>query len=124
MSESVWIQLFFDDDGKYTKSGEDPIQLRLAVNSNIYDLKEAVYQAKDKSLGHCNAADLLVCMVVDGTRVKLDPGDTVSEYRTTSKEPLLVEAPAQVHVKESGKNFYQCIFPYGINIGIAQACTL
>jgi hypothetical protein len=48
----VWIQLYIGQD----KSG-DAFDVD-HVPTNISALKKAVYQARDKSLGHCNAADL------------------------------------------------------------------
>jgi Crinkler effector protein N-terminal domain len=91
----VWVQLYIGND-----KSRDAFRVKANRNIIIDDLKTAVYQAKDKSLGHCNAADLAVYKA--GTDVppkeddKLDPGDAVSTHTTknSSKHPLRVVAPA------------------------------
>jgi HNH endonuclease len=55
MASKVWVQLYVGE----AKSG-DALRLKIEANQEIEDLKKAAYDAKDKSLGHCNAADLLV----------------------------------------------------------------
>jgi Crinkler effector protein N-terminal domain len=91
-SDSVWVQLYI---GK-KKSGEDPFQVRVAVNSNINDLKEAVKEKRSNALATCDAADLLVykLVIVDNKneKVKLKPGNAVPTG-TTDDHPLIVVAP-------------------------------
>jgi hypothetical protein len=72
-------------------------------------LTEAVYQAKDKSLGHCNAVDLVVYSA--GTEFpkeedELRPGKPVPTDSTDEK-PLRVVAPEN---KQQGKNFMMLSF--------------
>ena len=55
-TNTVWVQLYI---GEKKKSGR-VFSLEVNSNSIVDDLMKAVYQAKDKSLVHCNAADLLV----------------------------------------------------------------
>jgi hypothetical protein len=92
----VWVQLYI---GK-TKSGE-VFSIR-PVPNNVDHLKKAAYAAKDKSLEHCNAADLVVYNA--GTdfpkeeEVPLFPDDHVS-IDTTARNPLRVVAPE----KQPGK---------------------
>jgi Crinkler effector protein N-terminal domain len=94
-SDSVWVQLYI---GK-KKSGEDPFQVRVAVNSNINDLKEAVKEKRSNALATCDAADLLVykLVIVDNKneKVKLDPRDPVPMDMDTKEKPLVVVAPAR-----------------------------
>jgi hypothetical protein len=85
----VWVQLYIGG-----KESGSPFKIRVEGESDIDDLRNAVYPAKDKSLGHCNAADLLV---YNNEKVKLDPRDPVP--MDTKEKPLVVEAPE----KQPGK---------------------
>jgi serine/threonine protein kinase len=92
MTEVTWVQLYIGKD-----KGGDVFKIRVGANQDIDDLKKAVHQAKGKSLGHCNAADLVVYEA--GTElprkeeVKLRPSSIVPK-NTTDENPLRVLAPA------------------------------
>lgn len=86
-SSSVWVQLYYK--GEETND-RDPFEI-IPIPRDIDDLATAVYKAKDKSLGHCDAPQLVVYKCVDGKRVKLDPRDPVPT--DTKENPLVVVAP-------------------------------
>jgi hypothetical protein len=96
--KKVWVQLYIGED----KSGR-AFKIEVDVKGDFDDLANAVYEANNNFLGHCNAAQLVVYNT--GTdlprqeEVKLDPGDPVPKV-TTSRNPLRVVAPAT----EDGKN--------------------
>jgi hypothetical protein len=96
--DEVWVQLYIGED----KCG-DVFRLKMEVKHIIEDLKVAVYQARGKYLGHCDAASLFVYKA--GTEFppkeedKLRPGKPVPKG---NENPLLrVVAPATL----AGKNF-------------------
>jgi hypothetical protein len=100
MTEEVWVQLYIGKD----KSGRVfPIEIASLSKDRINDLANAVYEANNNVLGHCNAAQLVVYKA--GTELPpkeedpLDPGEAVPTD-TTSKNPLRVLAP----VNQQGKN--------------------
>jgi hypothetical protein len=69
-----------------------------------------------EELTHCSAAKLVVYPPETTPPLSqdkaIDPGDHVPAGTTsTSKNPLIVVAPAQVHTKESGKNFLPVYLP-------------
>ena len=92
--EEVWVQLYIGND---KSGGAFPIEIASLRKDRIHDLAKAVYEAKDKSLGHCDAADLLVYKA--GTdfpaegEAPLGPGKAVPTG-TTDENPLVVVAPA------------------------------
>jgi hypothetical protein len=107
MSEEVWVQLYIEKD----KSGQVfDIEIASFPRNRISVLARAVHQARGKSLGHCDAADLVVYKA--GTEFppkeedKLDPGEAVPAD-TTSKSPLRVLAPAIAN--QQGKNLLSTI---------------
>ena len=109
--DKVWVQLYIGEK----KSGEDPFQVRVAVNSNIDDLKEAAYDKCAKSLAHCEARQLVVYK--HGTDLenlkegdKLKPGKAVPPG-TTDDNPLCVVAPEN---QPQGKNFMMLSFRLGM----------
>jgi hypothetical protein len=110
MTEEVWVQLYIgkDKSGREVKSG-DVFDIDHVPN-NISALKKAVHQAKGKSLGHCDTADLVVYKAGTESPPKeedeLDPGEAVPTA-TTSKNPLRVVAPANLN--QQGKNVAVCI---------------
>jgi hypothetical protein len=87
----VWIQLYV---GKAMCGEVYDID---RVPKNISALKRSVYEKCQNVLTHCSALQLFVYSA--GTefpqdeKEKLDPGDAVLEYTTTSKNPLGVVAP-------------------------------
>jgi hypothetical protein len=91
MADEIWVQLYIGED----KSG-DVFKMGARGNQDIDDLKKAVHQARGKSLGHCDAADLLVYKA--GTQFpskeedKLRPSSSVPKD-TTDENPLRVVAP-------------------------------
>ena len=100
----VWVQLYVGED----KSGHVfPIEIASLAKDRIHELTEAVKDKRPNRLAHCDAADLAVYN--PGTEFprneedKVDPGDDVSEYTTTSKNPLRVVAPEN---KQQGKNLW------------------
>jgi hypothetical protein len=82
-----------------------PIEIASLSKDRINDLADAVHQAKGKSLGHCNAADLVVYEA--GTNfprkeeVKLSPSSIVPK-NTTDENTLRVLAAANLN--QHGKN--------------------
>jgi hypothetical protein len=96
--DEVWVQLYIEGQGKIG----DVFELQ-QVPRNIDALKRAVYQARGKYLGHCDAASLFVYKA--GTEFppkeedKLRPGKPVPKG-TTDENPLRVVAPATL----AGKN--------------------
>jgi hypothetical protein len=97
--KKVWVQLYIGED----KSGR-AFKIEVDGKGDVDDLANAVYEANNNVLGHCNEAQVVVYN--PGTEIplnegdKLDPGDAVSEHTTSSKYPLRVVAPAN----QSGKN--------------------
>jgi hypothetical protein len=106
MDEEVWVQLYIGED----KSGE--VFSIQPVPKHIDDLKKAVHQAMDTSLGHCNVAHLLVYKA--GTQFpskeedKLRPSSSVPKD-TNDEKPVRVLAPANVN--QQGKNFIMLSLP-------------
>jgi hypothetical protein len=100
--EEVWVQLY-TGNGKNGRVFSIPFA-NLGGKKRIQELATAVYQAKDKSLGHCNAADLFVYKagtgVPESKDVPLNSWDGVPKD-TTGPDPLRVVAPEQ----QQGKNF-------------------
>jgi hypothetical protein len=94
MAEEVWVQLYIGKD----KSGRVfPIEIASLPKDRINDLADAVHQAKGKSLGHCNAADLVVYKA--GTELPPKEEDPlrpslIVPKDTTDENPLRVLAPA------------------------------
>ena len=111
--KTVWVQLYI---GK-KKSGEDPFQVRVAVNSNINDLKEAVKEKRSNALATCDAADLLVykLVIVDNKneKVKLKPGNAVPTG-TTDENPLVVVAPPQGQTQTNQAMFRHLLKQSGV----------
>ena len=97
--KEVWFQLYITDTGK---SG--PV-FRVENQRDVFALAAAVYQAKDKSLGHCNAADLV--FYKPGTEFppkekdRLRPTWSVTQD-TTDENPIRVVAPAMA--EQQGKS--------------------
>jgi hypothetical protein len=90
IANSVWVQLYIG--GK--ESGEVfPVDLNVDASKCVHALKEAVYQANNNVLGHCNAPQLVV---YNNEKVKLNPWDGVPKD-TNGPNPLVVEAPAQLN---------------------------
>ena len=92
----VWVQLYIGKDKRGRVFGIDIASLD--GKKRIQELATAVYQTTDKSLGHCNAADLVVYKA--GTEC---PGEGEDELEpdirvpndTTDENPLRVVAPAR-----------------------------
>jgi hypothetical protein len=83
-------------------------QVRVGVNQNIDDLANAVYQAMGTSLGHCDAADLVVYKA--GTEFPPKEEDKlryslIVPRDTTEDNPLRVLAPA----KQQQANGKKCL---------------
>jgi hypothetical protein len=93
MTEVIWVQLYIGKD----KSGR-AFKMEVDVKGDVDDLANAVYEANNNVLGHCNAAQLVVYKA--GTELPpkeedpLDPGEAVPTD-TTSKNALRVLAPEQ-----------------------------
>jgi hypothetical protein len=69
-AEIAWIQLFIrGNDNSVVKRGQ-AFRVNIAGLSYIDDLKKAVVKEMDKSLGHCNAANLVVYTA--GTEIPTD----------------------------------------------------
>ena len=94
-SSLVWFQLFVEGDGK---NGDPfPIDSDKLPRRMIFEVAMTAYKAKDKSLGHCNAADLVVYKA--GTAFPPNKEDRLRSSMpvpedTTYENPLRVLAPA------------------------------
>jgi hypothetical protein len=102
MTEEVWVQLYIGKD----KSGRVfPIEIASLSKDRINDLADAVYEANGNSLGHCNAAQLVVYKAgTELPRKEEDPLDPWTKVPTDTigEKPLCVVAPANVN--QQGKN--------------------
>jgi hypothetical protein len=94
--EEVWVQLYIVKDKSGRVLGIDIASLD--GKKRIQELATAVYQAKGKSLSHCDAADLVVYKA--GTECPSEGEDKlrpswIVPTDTTDELPLRVVAPAR-----------------------------
>ena len=107
-SSSVWVQLYYkgkaESEGRPT-SVKKPTDLKES-DWNIDALAEAVKDKRQVALSHCDAADLVVypprTTPPFSQDMAADPGDDVPPG-TTSKNPLIVVAPAPHQQTANGK---------------------
>ena len=89
--EEVWVQLYVEGKGNSGRA------FRVQTMRDLEDLAKVVYQEKGKTLGHCNAADLVFYRAgkefPSKENDRLRPCSSVPQD-TTAKIPLRVVAPA------------------------------
>jgi hypothetical protein len=112
----VWVQLYIGEDKSC-----DVFKMRVGANHDIDDLKKAVHQARGKSLGHCDAADLVVYKA--GTEFptkeedKLRPS-LIVPTDTTDENPLRVLAPLS---QEQRQQQQQPVIDNELLLGVKRA---
>jgi len=103
-SSSVWVQLYYED---ITKGRPTSVRKPAEVKESDWDIDDLAKEVKKEravALSHCDAADLAV--YPHGTTPPflqdkaIDPGDHVPPG-TTSKNPLIVVAPAPPQSRDS-----------------------
>jgi hypothetical protein len=105
--EEVWVQLYI---GERECGRAFPIDIASLAKDRIHELTEAVHQANNNVLGHCNAAQLVVYN--PGTEIPLDKEAPLNAWDglpkdTTGLNAIRVVAP---DLEQQGKNFIMLSF--------------